>query len=339
MLGEQASTPPAWSPDGWDLSGVPPMQTPQAVVPPGIIGPPNGATPAQTFLVTDTIKLPILMYHHVQVLSPIASAVWRLLTVTPAAFEAQVAFLSKQGYHTIYFSDLIAYFDQGRPLPARPIILTFDDGWEDDYATVYPILKKYGMEGTFFPPTNWVGKSKVTLTWPQVEEMDRGGMEFGSHTASHRLLSNLGRAQALRELTLSKSILDSHLRRPVVALAYPGGSHNSLTMELVPQAGYGIALGVTPSIYQHRASRYELYRIGIPYSLTLDAFASVLAGQVPRMAAPRTTAPNTTAPSTAAPSPTATGPATPGKGQVGTPAPGKGQTPGPGATYTPRPTH
>jgi peptidoglycan/xylan/chitin deacetylase (PgdA/CDA1 family) len=327
--GEQAGAPPAWSPDGWDLSGVLPMQTPQAVGTPGITGPTPGATPAQTILVTDTIRLPILMYHHIQVLSPIAGATWRLLTVTPAAFEAQLAFLSKQGYHTIHFSDLIAYFDQGRPLPARPIILTFDDGWEDDYAMVYPILKKYGMEGTFFPPTNWVGTSKVTLTWPQVEEMDRGGMEFGSHTVSHRLLSNLGRAQALRELMLSKSILDSHLRRPVVALAYPGGSHNTLTMELAPQAGYGVALGVTPSIYQHRASRYELYRIGIPYSLTLDGFASILAGQVPRTAAPRSPAPRTATPGSAAP----------GKGQAGTPVPDKAQTPVPGATATPRPAH
>jgi peptidoglycan/xylan/chitin deacetylase (PgdA/CDA1 family) len=249
------------------LSVLPPDPTPAA---------PTPAVPAPP--ASDAIRLPILMYHHLRVLSPKAGAIWEMLTVTPAAFEEQVAYLTKHGYHTIYFSDLVASFDQGRALPPNPILLTFDDGWLDDYTVAYPILRKYGMVGAFFPPTNWVGKSKLTITWQQVEEMDRGGMEFGSHTVSHRLLTPLKRAQVLQELQLSQSILEGHVRRSVVALAYPGGAHNGQTMELAAVAGYGVAVGVTPSAWQQVAERYTLRRITVPYGMSLAEFAARVGG-------------------------------------------------------------
>ena len=214
------------------------------------------------------------MYHHITRLPANANATWRTLTVTPEAFEAQVKWLVDNGYHAIYFSDLVAYFQAGVPLPDKPIILTFDDGWTDDYTIAYPILRKHCMVGAFFPPVAWVNRSNGSkvMTWPMIEEMSQGGMEFGSHTINHYLLNEQNAQKITEELVGSKAALEQHVVRPVVALAYPGGGHNPLVVSLVPKAGYGAAVGVTAGVEQARSDLFLLHRITIPYSDDLKAF-------------------------------------------------------------------
>ena len=224
------------------------------------------------------VKVPILMYHYVDAVPPPAGPYAGSLTVRTKDFKAEMMYLVDYGFHTVSLPDVYLAMAGRKRLPGKPVVLTFDDGGLDDYTVAYPILRKYGMVGAFFPPTNWVGKSKLTITWQQVEEMDRGGMEFGSHTVSHRLLTPLKRAQVLQELQLSQSILEGHVRRSVVALAYPGGAHNGQTMELAAVAGYGVAVGVTPSAWQQVAERYTLRRITVPYGMSLAEFAARVGG-------------------------------------------------------------
>lgn len=228
----------------------------------------------------DQVTLPILMYHHITHLAANASSTWRTLTVTPEAFEAQVKYLADHGYHAIYFSNLVAYFQNGVPLPEKPIILTFDDGWVDDYKVAYPILRKYCMVGTFFPPINWVnnGGGMQVMDWPMIEEMSRGGMEFGSHTLNHHLLNNLNETQIRQQLVDSKAEIEKHVVRPVVALAYPGGGYNALVVSLVPKAGYSAAVGVTANPDQLRANLFTLHRTTITYSDNLEMFERRLRG-------------------------------------------------------------
>lgn len=249
---------------------------------------PDPATLPRTVAPADVVTLPILMYHHVRLLSADANATWRNLTVTPQAFEAQVKYLADHGYHTVYFSDLAAYFNAGAPLPDKPIILTFDDGWIEQYAVVYPILRKYCLTGTFFPPVNWVnnGGGKQVISWAMIEEMSRGGMEFGSHTLNHHLLSQLAEKQIMEQLVGSKAELEKHTVRPVVALAYPGGGYNKLAVSLVPKAGYEAAVGVTASPDQARSDLFLLHRITIPYSDDLKTFEARIRSQRP-LAPPR----------------------------------------------------
>jgi peptidoglycan/xylan/chitin deacetylase (PgdA/CDA1 family) len=258
---------------------------------------PDRAAIPRTVPPADRVTLPILMYHHVKHLAANANAIWRNLTVTPEAFEAQIKYLADNGYHSIYFSDLVAYFDQGTPLPDNPIILTFDDGWIEQYTVVYPVLRKYCMVGTFFPPVNWVnnGKGVQVISWPMIEEMSNGGMEFGSHTLNHHLLNNQTALQIMEQLVDSKAELEKHTVRPVVALAYPGGGHNPLAVSLVPKADYGAAVGVTASLEQARTDLFLLHRITIPYSDDLNTFGGrirpknpmgVAASQLPRLITP-----------------------------------------------------
>ncbi len=255
-------------------TGQPPSAPPTCPARDGI---PRTVAPA------DRVILPILMYHHVKVLPANANTTWRNLTVTPAAFEAQVKYLADHGYHTIYFSDLIAYFGAGTPLPDKPIILTFDDGWIEQYTVVYPILQKYCMVGTFFPPINWVhnGDGKQVVAWPMIEEMSRGQMEFGSHTLNHHLLNNQTEKQIMEQLVGSKAELEQHTVRPVVALAYPGGGWNKLAVSLVPKAGYGAAVGITASPDQTRADLFLLHRITVPYSDDLKMFVKRITSKNP----------------------------------------------------------
>jgi peptidoglycan/xylan/chitin deacetylase (PgdA/CDA1 family) len=235
---------------------------------------PNPARIPRPVVPAEKVSLPILMYHHITHLPANASTTWRTLTVTPEAFESQVKWLADHGYHTIYFSDLVAYFRDGVPLPEKPIILTFDDGWTDDHTIAYPILRKHCMVGTFFPPVAWTNRSNGSkvMTWPMIEEMSRGGMEFGSHTISHYLLNEQTAQRITEELVDSKAALEQHVVLPVVALAYPGGGHNPLVVSLVPKAGYGAAVGVAASPDQARSDLFLLHRIAIPYSDDLKAF-------------------------------------------------------------------
>ncbi len=242
-------------------------------------------TPTSTLFPTATprpltpsagVKLPILMYHHLQVVRPNQSLTFRALSVAPAEFEKQMAYLAAHNYHTIYFSDLIAYFKTQQPLPENPIILTFDDGWLQDYTVAFPILRKYCLVGTFFPPTNWVDHSKYTLTWAEIAEMSAGGMEFGSHTQSHALMHLRTAAQNRLELLNSKQLLEQHMGKPVVALAYPGGMFNASVVQVVVEAGYGAAVTTLGGNYQSADRIYTLHRTAIRYWDTLDAFVAKL---------------------------------------------------------------
>lgn len=240
---------------------------------------PNCPTPDSIPLtVTPTLRvhLPILTYHHLQYVAPTAKSIVRGLSVAPDAFEQQVVYLKAHNYHTIYFSDLVAFFHDRRPLPENPIILTFDDGWRDDYAIAFPILRKYCLVGTFFPPTNWVDRSPLTISWAEAEEMAAGGMEFGSHTQSHALMPPRSAALNRAELLNSKSILETRLGRPVVAFAYPGGSYNPIITRLVAESGYGAAVTVFGGSYQTVSGIFALRRTAIRYWDTLDTFAAKL---------------------------------------------------------------
>jgi peptidoglycan/xylan/chitin deacetylase (PgdA/CDA1 family) len=220
--------------------------------------------------------LPILMYHHIQQLAPDASATWRSLTVTPADFETQMAYLAGQGYHTITFAELLAYVTQGRPLPSSPIIISFDDAWADQYTVAYPVLRRHCLRGTFFVPTGWAGVLSKAMTWAQIEEMSAGGMEFGSHTVNHPLMAKTAPKEALWQLQESKAVLEKHLGRPVVAYAHPFGNYNAQTLELLSQAGYRVAVTIASGVMQDPARMLTLYRTSVTYGMSLQTFAAQL---------------------------------------------------------------
>jgi peptidoglycan/xylan/chitin deacetylase (PgdA/CDA1 family) len=100
-----------------------------------------------------------------------------------------VTYLQDSGYHNFVLAELVDASDGLVSLPRRPVIVTIDDEWDENYQIPYPNLQEHGMSAEFFVSTNWMENPEGTLSWAQIEEMSRGGMEFGSHSAARPYLT------------------------------------------------------------------------------------------------------------------------------------------------------
>lgn len=199
--------------------------------------------PAPAATSTGSVTLPILVYHIIRPSYPGDSAAVRAIALTPETFDAELAHLKRAGYHAVGFSALESYFAVGTPLPAKPIILTFDDGWRDQFEYAFPILKKYQDTATFFVFTNALGRSGF-FTWDDLHALAAAGMTIGDHTRSHPFLIRITDHRRLRdEIEGSKKLLETRLGVSITAFAYPFGQHDPAIVALVQQAGFASARG------------------------------------------------------------------------------------------------
>jgi peptidoglycan/xylan/chitin deacetylase (PgdA/CDA1 family) len=212
------------------------------------------------------------MYHHVAVPGPNADAIRCDLSILPAAFEAQMAYLASHGYRTVSLLDLFEHLQGGEALPARPIILTFDDGYDDSYTYAYPILRRYGLQGTFFIITSFVGRPGY-LTWEQAREMRRGGMSLESHTCTHPDLARNTPGHVDEEVRDSKAVLERELGGPVFFFSYPSGKYTPAVIAALETNGYLGAVTTRHGTTQESSALYELRRVRIRGSDTLETFA------------------------------------------------------------------
>jgi peptidoglycan/xylan/chitin deacetylase (PgdA/CDA1 family) len=181
------------------------------------------------------VQVPILMYHHISDVHPTNLLDWSL-TVTPAHFSQQLDYLKAHNYQTITFNQLFAALYYNGPLPQHPIILTFDDGYEDAYHFAFPILQAHGFSGVFYIITGVVGW-KGYLNWIQIRGMLADGMQAGSHTIHHvdigaTLLYSPTVAQ--EELQQSQARLQKELGVVIQQFCYPSGEpfrHGSLALQ------------------------------------------------------------------------------------------------------------
>jgi peptidoglycan/xylan/chitin deacetylase (PgdA/CDA1 family) len=185
------------------------------------------------------MKLPILMYHRVLKDPAIDLAPHQAVYTLPAGvFESQMETLSREGFHSVTFRDLEDLWkSEARDKATRRVMLTFDDGTDDHYETVYPILKRLRLKGVFYVATGLVGEPGY-VTWTQLQEMSEDGMDIESHSHSHPFLPELEAAEVERELSLSKKLIEEHLGRPVVSLGIPGGFYNPGTLSIAEGIGY-----------------------------------------------------------------------------------------------------
>lgn len=149
------------------------------------------------------------------------------LFVKTADFDAQMKFLSDNGYTTLFLSEIA-----DAPKYDKPIVITFDDGYNDVYNNAFPILKKYNLKADFYIITDWVGGS-VYVTTDMIKEMSLSGLiEIGSHTLNHSSLGSLSEINQDNELKQSKDKLEKLLNKEISTIAYPKGSYNSTTIRL-----------------------------------------------------------------------------------------------------------
>lgn len=225
------------------------------------------STPASPY--SEKIDLPILVYHVVRPRYEDDSASVRAIAQTPEVFDAQMAYLKENGYHVVTFTDLETYFKDAKPLLSKPVILSFDDGWKDQFKYAFPILKKYGYRATFFVFTNSIDQ-KSFFSLEQLREMLAAGMIIGSHTRTHPYLTQIRDRDALwREISDSKRILEEKLGVEVTQFAYPFGAYTDEIVAMTKKAGYHSARGDFFTGVQSSDKLYELSAFNAPTSLEL----------------------------------------------------------------------
>ncbi|MGD9160754.1 MAG: polysaccharide deacetylase family protein [Desulfobacteraceae bacterium] len=289
----------------------------------------------------------ILMYHRVvnpEECNDIFST--PKIIVTKDTFEKQIKFLSRH-YRILSLEEFHGYHSSRKPLPPKSAVITFDDGWKDNYVNAFPILKKYGVPATIFLSTGFIetgdvfwqeklrfllteflklplnerdafiknfnnipdnlkdcmahGNKSVIMdtpetlmdmdeeglntfindleeflrfpefpmkdngfmTWENAREMMNAKIDFGSHTVSHKIMTQISSKEILEELSISKSKIEKELNMQVMAFAYPNGNYNNMIMEKVKKTGYHYAVSVDEGLNSVNTDPFCMKRLHI----------------------------------------------------------------------------
>ncbi|MFC1964603.1 polysaccharide deacetylase family protein [Chloroflexota bacterium] len=244
-------------------------------------------------------RVRILCYHRVCNL-PETDDVMRYLNVPPAMFALQMVFLSQNGFNVITLEQFIEHRDKNMKFPPKSIIITFDDGYRDNYLNAFTILEKHNFKGTFFVATDYISSNRVfnwlrlgdeslahsreneeywlPLRREEIREMGNQGACFGSHTKSHCHLNEVEQGKAMEELTGSKEYLEEVLAKPVSCFCYPFGEFSRPIKASVKIAGYKAAVSTKWGSNTLKSNPTELRRITIEEKDSLDRFVRKVDG-------------------------------------------------------------
>ena len=215
--------------------------------------------------------VPVLMYHS------ISSKYDPNFCVPAKEFEQEMRYLRENNYHSVSPTELRAALAGDAPLPENPVLITFDDGFGDNYVAAWPILKKYGFRATFFIVTGEVGS--YSIDWPQLRELADAGNTIGSHTVRHCDLTKLSEAQQRAEIFNSKAALEKQLSTPVTAFCIPYGKYNKTTLRLLREAGYDISFTTNSGRVCIGDDIYTLHRVHMVGGTALTRFAVIMSGK------------------------------------------------------------
>src|SRR3989344_4184476 len=208
------------------------------------------------------LKLPILFYHYVEVVTDERDTIRKSLNIEPIVFESQLMTLKNYGYTPIHLGQLINYYDNKNPLPPKPIIITFDDGYRDFYTDVLPIIKRQQVKVTLYMVSGFRDYTKNFLTTPQLLEIAKEPLvEIGAHSANHFNLAYIPLAQATAEIEASKKDLEKLIGKPVTHFAFPYGAFTPAVQQATQKSGFQTASTIDPGIIQFYSQRFGLKRI------------------------------------------------------------------------------
>jgi peptidoglycan/xylan/chitin deacetylase (PgdA/CDA1 family) len=230
-----------------------------------------------------TEAVPILMYHAVTSAPKEAT---RDLSVTPEAFAQQMAVVADLGLTPVNATDLAAHWRSGRPLPVRPVLITFDDGYEGVHRHALPVLAKHGFTATVFVSTGWIrgahdtgGGPDTMLDWDQVRELAAADVEIGGHSHTHPQLDQLDDTTLRHELIHCKEIVTDELGTVPASFAYPYGYSDRRVRQAVRETGYGQALAVGNRLARRRQGPYALHRVTVRRSTGIEEFERLVEGR------------------------------------------------------------
>lgn len=270
------SSPPSPEPtDPLDCAALKRERSQKAMtVLPGAAAP---AEPTATRVAPPRIRVPILMYHHVGTAPAGVGGLERDLTVSPARFREQLAWLRRAGYESISLLDLVQHLNAGAPLPEKPIIITFDDGYTDAYTEAAPLLVEYGYRATFFIITDFIDrKLPPYMSWEQIVGLEAQGMEIGSHSRDHPDLRRRSIEYLVWQILGSKQTLEAHLKAPVRVFSYPSGRYDEQVIKVLVSAGFLAAVTTETGVNHSGDDLMRLKRIRVRGGDALNVFINRL---------------------------------------------------------------
>ena len=224
------------------------------------------------------LYVPILMYHYVSEPPPEADTYRLDLSVTPEIFREQMTWLKENDYETITLYHLLYALNIGwPPLPENPVILTFDDGYLDNYENAFPILLEYGFVGTFFILSDVTNRSQPGyMTWDMLREMHGAGMDIEVHGREHLDMSGQDREWLLYHLLGPVEDIAANLGYSPRLLAYPSGKYDDMTVTVAREVGLWGAVTTVHGAQQRQDAPFALRRLRIYGDMSLATFAAML---------------------------------------------------------------
>ncbi|MFK4069049.1 polysaccharide deacetylase family protein [Streptomyces sp. NPDC029674] len=230
-----------------------------------------------------TGPVPILMYHSV---ARVPNAATRELSVSPDAFERQMKTLAERGCTPLTTAQLAAAWrSPGRSLPERPVLITFDDGYEGVHRYALPVLAGHGFASTLFVSTGWLrgkhdtgGALDRMLDWDQVRELAAAGAEIGGHSHTHPELDQLDDDELRFELRRCHDILTEETGTRPVSFAYPYGYSSRRVRDHVRETGFGQALAVGNRLASRCQGPYALRRVTVRRTTGAEEFERLVSG-------------------------------------------------------------
>lgn len=228
-------------------------------------------------------KLPILTYHSIDESHSIIST-------GKETFRSQMKFLSENAFNIVSMKTAAKFILQNRELPAKTIVLTFDDGFENFYTGAFPVLNEYNFTATVFLITDYCGKfndwagnlpllrhSKL-MDWSKIKELSAYNVEFASHSRTHPDLTKIPLINAEREIIESKNIIEEKLGNEVINFAYPYGAYNFEVKGLTAKY-YQTSCSTAPGKARLRDDPFSLNRIDAYYLRNERIFRSLSAAR------------------------------------------------------------
>ena len=205
--------------------------------------------------------VPILMYHS------ISEDTTSSLNVTPENFKKQIDFLAGSGYSVIPLDELVEGIRKNKKFPDKTVVITFDDGFEDNYLNAFPVLAKHKMPATVFLVAGYIGEREGYLKWDQVNLMKQNGVDFGAHTVNNVYLPAIEDTRTLWwEVSGPKSIIKGATGETPRYFCYPTGGFNAKVKNAVVRAGYNGACTTNRGFGKLNKDVYELKRVKVTNS-------------------------------------------------------------------------
>lgn len=172
-----------------------------------------------------------------------------VISTSPGAFEMQMKYLAQNGYQSLSLSEATVFIRERKPFPEKVFVMTFDDGYQNNYTRAFPAMKEFGFKGTIFLISAYCEKfwsgdgssldARPMLSWSEIKEMHEYGIEFGAHTSTHPDLTRIPFEQAEGEIRESKAAIQDRLGAEVTTFAYPYGKYNTEVKKMVGGQFYG----------------------------------------------------------------------------------------------------